>query len=283
VKVRQVKMKGKKNRHHPVSFHTKRYREVSKRLSFLLECYIASREKKKKFFFLREYESVAYFDSPLHRRELTNYVTFLNNIANRNIEDIVSHYLAEFEKLSLNTGVINSLKIFKDLHGIACRYVVGHSFGALPYIKSDQDGFPKILEPFRSLLEGTIEERQVALGITIIPKVIDFHPSRYDLGTIGKQPLNETSAFTEDPLKVGTYFEEAFRKVKSDLPDDFNIKRLVWSYKTTLKRMFPVRLQPNRLKIISKLSGLHFSGRNGPNGPCLGTVVCDYDALARDP
>lgn len=277
------KVKVKPKHHYPVAFlKKKRYGKVVNKLSLIKSQINNSSSKRLIRSLLKEYESLAPFDSPSQRLALTKYANFLHITNGQKQDELLGHIISGFELQSLNNGVVQSLKSYKALYGLACRFATGHAFEPIPYLKADHEGFPKILKPLKSLLTGSRSDRQTALGILQVIKLVRYYPKDYDLGAIEKQPLNTTSAFKEGHVEIGTYFSEAFEKVKDKLPPDFTIKKFLISYKITINRMFPNKYLESRKTEINNRSSLHFSGRNGPNGPCLSTVVLDHNALTND-
>lgn len=284
--VKKHRRKGKQKRtfkinHYRASILKNRHPVVeSWRRSLLAKA--QSSDSKTKKLIIKRLNEVLWFDQPLYRRMLIKLCNSLESLYGRfETKGLVSWYVGLFEYRALTQGTGTALKFFKELYGYACRYCASHETKAIPYTKSNSKGFPLVLKPLGILMKGSYLDRKLSLSVLSLFRAVEYsdRDKPFDPGLIGKTPLNDTSAFTEDNLEVGTYFKEAFSKVKDNLPVDFKINKWIKCYKVTLKRMFPTRFMKSRLDEIKGNSGLHFTGRNGPNGPALLTIMQDFKSL----
>jgi hypothetical protein len=191
------------------------------------------------------------------------------------------HYLdyviRVYERECLIHGSVSTVKLFKQLYDVALRIATSNTFEPIPFRKANKLNEPKILGPLIQLLHGSLNQRRVALHCLSTIKLVDCTDPNFKVETICQEPLLPRLPMNEPP-KVGNYF----KKFKDNNPnyDTIDLDRLSHCYKRVLEQMFPKASQVFRRNEINKLSSIHFSGRNGPNGPCLSTVVLDHAALA---
>jgi hypothetical protein len=157
------------------------------------------------------------------------------------------------------------------LYSIAQRYTAGQSFEPMIFTKSDKEGFPELLEPFRPFLEGNANQRIAALTVLSLYKLIETENSVVDLSSI----VEGEPVIDMPPIKEGiTYFD----KYASLNPTEINLK-IASSFKHIVNSMFPTGSNTDRIDKINRNSTIHISSKNGPNGPALETASMDFIAI----
>jgi hypothetical protein len=189
-----------------------------------------------------------------------------------NVNPLIVYYTQIFDKMRRDKGILYTSQFFKNVYGIAQRFSVGQSFNPIPFTKSNSDGVPNLLEPFRTLLTGNLRDRRSALCVLQIYKFINTINNDVDLSSINKTCPFEKAKIPEEG--VNSFFGRIYTKDPSDL--NLKIKE-AWEH--VLEQTFPKEHQQRRLQQISKRSTLHMSSKNGPNGPALETVALDFKAL----
>lgn len=115
----------------------------------------------------------------------------------RHIVKILDTYIASIDHSIKCTGLLNTIKVFKELHLIATKVAMGISFEPLPFRKTNKAGVPKLLTPVYQLLIGQPNEKRLALTITKLYVGLVSKPSE-DFSSI-----TEPSAFDGKSLGAG--------------------------------------------------------------------------------
>lgn len=163
------------------------------------------------------------------------------------IQELITSWRLAFSRIAKHEGELQAVKIAKEWYTVSLRKAAGATFSPLPFRKSDNEGFPKDLSFVKPwLTDSNLQRRRAALTVLQLYKLQDVR-GVYSLQSI-------TAPMT------------------GKFPDKF-----MKEYSLVLRRMFP----PEKLgeRIYSLKHGFHVSGRNGPNGPMLGTAGVDREAI----
>lgn len=181
---------------------------------------------------------------PLNKRNLLQFIQVSTNVP---CNTLLQYYLDYTDKLIKNKGELEAAKDLKNLYNVALRHAAQVKYDPIPFLRSDKVGFPRVLKPFRNLLEGSPNTKRAALTCLQVYKLIEVKGD-YSLSSI-------TDPYTGSPN-----------------PD--------WlpTFDAELKRNFPPKSLAKRVK---KLAGdsLHISGKNGPNGPATLSLLPDFESL----
>jgi hypothetical protein len=218
-------------------------------------------------------------DQEPFKRFLIKYQRFVLLTLEVDISAELNHFVRYFEEVAVGQSPVKALKLFKQLYDLSLRFVTSNSFNAIPYLKSTPDGFPYILKPIERKLKGTLNERRGCLAALSIFKILEQHDSNFSVETIVREGPIKRLPIDAD-LKIGNYFRAYFDRYP-EISEKVDLYRLTQSFQRVLDQAFPYNLtkRQERLNDISKESGIHISGRNGPNGPCLTTAVIDHCSL----
>jgi hypothetical protein len=178
----------------------------------------------------------------------SNFLQFTFKSTRVDTTNLVGLYHELYRKLVKAEGKLAAVKRLKDLYGIALRHSSGVDYDPLPFTRSNKKGFPRVLNPWRSLLEGSPDTKRAALSTLQLYKLVEVK---------GKHDLRSIS----DPYSGNTSPE------------------WLQSFDEVIKEMFPSPNYP--LKIAH--SGFHISGKNGPNGPSMGMMHVDYESIRSTP
>lgn len=276
------KHKPHKLTYRPAAFRMKRHQSVRSFIHSSLVKIKTLKDPKQLLYkekLIKRLSEVSYFDSPSKRKDLESICKFVQITLLLDIRPLLDHLISEYENVVLNKGSIFALKLFKELSSIVYRIISGNAFAPIKYIKSFPDGTPYILGPLKKLLHGTLNERRSCAAALQVFKLVEvWDMDALNLGNIVVESPIKQLPFNERP-RVGNYFERFFEQKPNDIPSWFNSYKWTEAWKDTLNLMFNSNTYKNRLEDISKMSTIHVSGRNGPNGPCLTTVVLDHDSL----
>jgi hypothetical protein len=84
-------------------------------------------------------------------------------------------------------GKEEATRYLKLLFQVGQRYSLNQHFDAIPFTKSDKEGFPSAISGFKKLLRGTPNERRAALAILHQYTLITL-PPKPDISTIVDLP-----------------------------------------------------------------------------------------------
>lgn len=264
------------------SFLTKRKPGVAVKLSQLLTIIQNKSESSSvKRAAHTSYTDIAWFDQKRYRAFLTKLIKFCQLSLEVDITEILNHLISEFEYRCLTRGPVDALKFFKELYNIGIRFACSTSFSSPSFTKVTASGLPKILGPLETMLRGSLNERRSAVIALQVFKLVGKWSDDYGLETIVREHHIAMESDKES-VRIGNYFSRVFDKFPEKWAgiDFYKFRR---AYSSVLEEMFPNSGLRDRIEDIRKLSRLHLSAKNGPNGPCLSTVVLDHDAIARCP
>ena len=163
-------------------------------------------------------------------------------------------------------------------YGVSQRYAAGQDFDRLPFTKviSRRSKLPLKLKPFKKFLEGSVNERRVALTVLSIYRIISSTNEAIDYSQI-EAPRTIPRNFED--LDVNSDNSYLSRVVQNN-PTSIN-KKLLASWRHCVNTMFPSSGLSYRK---SRLTGnnLYVSNKNGPNGPALSGVLLDFIAMSRN-
>lgn len=143
-------------------------------------------------------------------------------------------------------GQMRAIEIHKDFYNYALRYSCGVQCEPLKFTRSRKDGLPRFLVDFLPYLKGDPDQRRLALTILQLYKLPIASP-KYTLASI-------TNSYSGQVLP--SWIEE---------------------FKRTTEYYFKRKDIQKRLDSLKP--GYHVSGKNGPNGPALGTAYVDREAI----
>lgn len=179
-----------------------------------------------------------------NKRNLLQFIRVSTDVI---ADSLVQYYLDYSDKLIKNEGELSAVKKLKQLYGVALRHAAGVSYEPQPYLRSYKDGFPKVLKPFRKILEGSPNAKRASLTVLQLFKL----------------KIAEDDFSTESITKPYTGLSS---------PEWLD------AFDEVVEQEFPSSQLSKRK---AKLSGdfLHISGKNGPNGPASLEVLVDYKAI----
>lgn len=223
---------------------------------------------------------ILWFDQVSQKRYLNKLKKFVHITLKVDISTSISWIVRSYEEAALNNGPIEAVKLFKQLHDIYLRLITSNDFFVDPYISTNSSGEPKLLGPLLELSKGSLNERRAGLHAIQIIKLVGVWPKEASFKTITKQPPIPMIKTNQLP-QVGGYLSRAVDSI-TDLEPSIDFYKLIDSYKYVIENMFPSSERNVRLRALRKFSDIHISSRNGPNGPCLTTVVLDHYCLNKE-
>jgi hypothetical protein len=235
--------------------------------------------KKERSILRKRQIKILWFDQKRYTTFLTSYIIFIKTTLNIDISKELDHIISVYELRALTRSPEEALIFFKKIYSTSCRIAASSKFEKLEFTRVNSRGEPKILGPLLPLLHGNLDERRAALSVIKVLELITAE-GKYSSESLTKIWLTPNLPIGE-PVRVGNYFERALDRVEG-VKHGFNRKRLIRCYKKAISFSFPRKERNIRLSDVSRLSEKHFSGRNGPNGPCLSTIVLDYSALVEN-
>lgn len=272
------KQGNRKKKGYSVSFLKKRSRAVklliSKRKEVLRDSSLSAFSRKQ----ARKNLSISlWFDQERYKSFLVKLRKFALIVFSVDIGDSISWIVRSYEEIALTSGPVYAVKKFKSLHDIYLRIITSNDFVVEPYTSVNSRGYPKLLGPLLELAEGTCNERRAGLHAIQIIKLVGVWDDSFSLDTITKDPPVPMIPLNEAP-KLGSYLTRVSHSILGGT-GSVSHDKLIQCYKDTLRETFPDLERGKRISAIQKHSDVHFSGRNGPNGPCLTTVVLDHSYL----
>lgn len=195
-------------------------------------------------------------------------------------QNIVQEYIAAFQFREAAKGRIECCKFFKNLYSVFQRFAADQSFDRIPYTRCDSDGIPLGYQSLKKMAMGSENERRSALCILQLYKLVETDNPDYSLKSVieaGPIPWYDTPSLDKNLSYLERVITLKFGKI-----DGLNLK-IVQSYKDTIKYHFREDSKAKRIRDISNLSNLHQSTKNGPNGPCLSTILPDWESLKGTP
>jgi hypothetical protein len=197
------------------------------------------------------------------------------------ISDGLGHVIQKYEKLAASRGSVTAVKTFKNLYDISLRISTSNKFSPIEFLKANKKGEPKLLGPLLKLLKGTLNERRAALSCLAVIKLVNTIDPDFKTESICKEPLVDRIPFGMPP-EVGNYLTKYIKRYGSISKNGVDLYRLRRCYRDVVNGTFPESSLSSRLDKITQQSALHLTGRNGPNGPGLMTVISDHSALMPD-
>jgi hypothetical protein len=202
----------------------------------------------------------------------------VSGVDQEKITPLVYAYNDIFRRYYEHKGLVWTLRFLKDLYGVAMRFAASHQFEPLPYCRTDSAGLPVVLAPYRALLRGNVEERRTVLSVLQLFKLRIVENPDYNLnGIMGIHEFSKSWFISSYP---GQFFE--FNSNSIDLPLKWK-DRWINCWKKELEICFPADQQQQRLENVRRRSSLHVSGKSGPNGHAVGSVLFDNLSIRRDP
>lgn len=192
------------------------------------------------------------------------------------LEMLVNCYIATYERLCKHEGKIMALRLLKSCYGIAQRYAVSHCYDSLPFRKSDDDGFPLMVNYVKPFLKGELKDRRCVLCILQLFKLQETECQDYDINTVIQTGFS--TDYSSESNLPGRYFLY-IGKCKPHLGKFPRTVARAW--KETLNEMFPLSEQADRIKQMEKLNKVHISYKSGPNGPALGNAWKDFISIRK--
>lgn len=236
---------------------------------------LSSSSKKKT---RKTISKILFFDQIPSKRYLVKLHRFCQLVLKVDISREISFVVRSYEERALYNGPISSVKHWKMLHDVYLRIITSNSFDVDPYVPTNADGFPSELGPLLALAKQGIKQRRAGLhAIQVLKLVTAWDTAEISLDTI----LKKTPVEMIDPQSkhhLGGYFERYISQFGGN-SGGVDLNRLRQCYIQAVEATFPAEERTRRVDDLQKEVGVHFSGRNGPNGPCLTTVVVDYHCL----
>ena len=103
-------------------------------------------------------------------KSLASISAFIQATWNVNPNGLIIEYSKLFNQLEIHHGVLYTVQKLKLWHSVSQRYAAGQKFDRLSFTKviNKRSLLPYKLKPFLHFLEGTIQERRVALIVLLI-------------------------------------------------------------------------------------------------------------------
>nr|UUW21468.1 MAG: RNA-dependent RNA polymerase [Hangzhou mito-like virus 1] len=196
-------------------------------------------------------EVIPHFRGRKGSRRLRILLSFIKEILDVDTLGLFRIWNYRFQRTAMSEGTVNAVRKFKSLYDFSLRWSVGAPKQPIPYTKVGKNGFPLVIREFEPYLSsGTPNESRAALTILQLYKLMDCK-AEYSLASITNPYSGE-----ESPRWIGV-----FENVLAQMFPSGNLDRR------------KARLKP----------GFHVSGRNGPNGPALGSAYIDRLAIMGTP
>jgi hypothetical protein len=228
---------------------------------------------------IKKLYKVLWFDQAKYRLFLDKYAEFVSITLNLDIRIELDHIISEYELRAMAKSPTEALNFFKKIYGTSCRIAASSKFEVPTWTAVNRRGEPRVLGPLLPLLHGTVNERRAALSAIKVLELIVVDGG-YSTENLTKEWIVPNLEFGEH-VGVGNYFKRAYEIIGGD-KHGVDLQRLLACYKQALETSFPSRERESRIESVSRKCEKHFSGRNGPNGPCLSTIVLDYCALVKN-
>lgn len=156
--------------------------------------------------------------------------------------------------------------------------ITSNKFNVPQYISTNSRGEPSLLGPLLDFAHSSLDKRRAGLHALQIIKLVEVWDNAFSIDTITQNPPIEMVPIGQHCV-VGSYLKRYIEQ-RGYSSGTIDLNRLTQSYIQVLEETFPSAERDLRLKDISYRSSTHVSGRNGPNGPCLTTIVIDHSSLA---
>jgi hypothetical protein len=176
----------------------------------------------------------------------SNIIDFCKRYLKFDVCDLLRIYTTEFNHRVNTRGKLQAVKFFNQVYNYALRYSCYLEVEPLPFVVSDGNGFPKLIKEFRKPLRNGHDSRRAALTVLQFHKLVEVE-SDADLSSI-----EATYEGQENP-------------------------EWLIDFKKVLEREFPSSKLQSRINQLQP--SFHISGRNGPNGPCIGAAYVDREAI----
>jgi hypothetical protein len=244
----------------------------------LLQISNPSLSKSKKNWAKKRLKAITWFDQRTYRRFLIKLRKFVTLTLNVDISASLSYVVRTYERLCVTKGEVEAVKLFKQLHDIYIRIITSNSFECSDFMKANSRGEPYLLGPLLELAHGSLDERRAGLHAIQVIKLVGVWDTTFSTESVTQDPPIPLIPLDEKPV-VGKYLQRFISKFGSK-SGTVDLDQLTRAYKETLEDVFPGKGRRERLIAIRRMSkSLHVSGKNGPNGPCLTTVVIDHSSL----
>lgn len=162
-----------------------------------------------------------------------------------NIDHLCKLYRDIVFKTQRHHGRKYMVQRMKDLNSIAERYSIHQPIEPIKFLKSDVDGFPNVLSPFKAYLRNE-DPNVVKITLSIFRSVEIFRlPPHHDISTVVRQP---------------SYDEKVVKDIILHIP------------------RFVTKLSKLRYEDMV----YHYTVKNGPNGPALASSDKDLSAVRQD-
>jgi len=169
------------------------------------------------------------------------------NYLGYDVREIISKWDELFFRTAKYEGRLQAVKKAKEWYTLCLRKAGGLSFDPLPFTSASKDGFPKRLNFVKPWIEDdSIHRRRAALTVLQL----------YKLQSV--EGVYSLKSITAPSTGI--------------IPQAFSDQ-----YDIVSKRLFPESSINERIESLRP--AFHISGRNGPNGPMLGTAFVDREAI----
>jgi hypothetical protein len=261
------------------SFRKSRSPRVAARIRSLISLYHKQCDTKGRKPILSELKKICWFDQKSQRTFLDKLIKFNKVTLGVDISTHLDCHISNFEAHCMHRSYSDAQKFYKKLLYVGTRICTSNSFEPLDFVKTNSIGEPKLFGPLLELMHGSLNERRSAITVLKVIELVELWSGNFEPGKITEE-WKVLNTPIEDKAKVGNYFRSAFKKLPRSVQRKYSIERICKAFKMAIEQSFPRKDREKRNKKISGMSTLHFSGHNGPNGPCLSTIVLDYEALA---
>lgn len=224
-------------------------------------------------------------------RRFKRQLSACGDLSFHTVSSLVDIYESRYDKYSFFEGEFHTSKLFKNIFGICNRYSVNHSFSPLSFRRSDHDGFPELVKPFKHLLrcKNTRFQAMVILALFKLrsPLGKDINLDTITDGTIFDfSKMGSTDRYLEFILR-----EILDKNVNIPIPGFCNsfssYKRFLKKFSKTFYKkvdfLFPKGHIDRNLDKISDETDIHVTCRAGPNGPALLFSPIDFLSIRDTP
>lgn len=174
-----------------------------------------------------------------------NFLQFILVSTGFDVDKLTMDYQDYIFKLAKNEGKLRAVKHCKEVYGLALRYSANLSYDAIPFLRSDKEGFPRALKAHKKFLTGSPDAKRASLTVLQLYKLVEVE---------------------------GPYTLESITKPYSGISQP--------SWLETFKQVVLEEFNPSEIHSrIPNEDSLFISGKNGPNGPAMGTLHADFCGL----
>lgn len=192
----------------------------------------------------------------------------------KTVESLSKHILW-YEELVRSKGPVYAVKTLKRVRDACVRYAADQTFESLNELALSEDGLPLRVGHLSDWLRSSnVDHRRAAIQVLDIIKLCEIR---------GDEPSTESIVKTAVGSKevTNSFIGETILQMGKPSLEHSQTNKIIRCFRSELERMFPARMQQQRLKELASQSDIHMSVRKGPNGPALGTIMKDFIGVTK--